>query len=131
MIKGTTAQFKLKLPCTKADLLWATMTVGQTGNSGTTSAPLPIIKRKSDCTGDDTSKELYFSLTALETARFSEKLKAYVQFRAQNNEGTVFGNRTMYVTVYPMSDAILDEDDPIIPEPGGEELTVLDAGEIV
>jgi hypothetical protein len=131
MIKGTTAQFKFKLPCTKEELLWATMTVGQRGNSGTTSAPLPIIKRKADCSEPDTSKELCISLNALETMRFSEKLKAYVQFRAQRNDGTVFGNRTMYVSVYPMSDDILNEDDPMMPESNGENLIVLDAGAII
>lgn len=131
MIKGTTAQFNFKLPCTKAELLWATMTVGQRGNSGTTSAPLPIIKRKSDCSQPDTSNKLCFSLNALETMRFSEKMKAYVEFRAQRNDGTVFGNRTKYVSVYPMSNDILDQDTPVIPEPNSEELIVLDAGTII
>lgn len=131
MIKGTTAQFNFKLPCTKAELLWATMTVGQRGNSGTTSAPLPIIKRKIDCSEPDTSNKLCFSLNALETMRFSEKMKAYVQFRAQRNDGTVFGNRTKYVSVYPMSDDILDQDVPMLPESSGEDLIVLDAGTII
>lgn len=131
MIKGTTAQFNFKLPCTKAELLWATMTVGQRGNSGTTSAPLPIIKRKSDCSQPDISNKLCFSLNALETMRFSEKMKAYVEFRAQRNDGTVFGNRTKYVSVYPMSNDILDQDTPVIPEPNSEELIVLDAGTII
>jgi hypothetical protein len=131
MIKGTTAQFKFKLPCKKSELLWATMTVGQTGNPGTTSAPLPIIKRKIDCPQPSDSTELCISLDALETMRFSEKLKAYVQFRAQRLDGTVFGSRTKYITVYPMSNDILDEDDPISPGHTGEELVIFDAGAII
>lgn len=131
MIKGTTAQFKFKLPCTKSELLWATMTVGQNGNSGTTDAPLPIIKKLVDCPMPEASSELCVSLTALETMRFSEKIKAYVQFRAQRNDGTVFGNRTKYVSVYPMSDAILDEDDPVMPSPNDEGLVILDGQSII
>ena len=131
MIRGTTAQFKFKLPCTKEDLFWATITVGQTGNTGTTDAPLPIIKKLENCSAPNTSKELCVSLDALETMRFSEKIKAYVQFRACRKDGTVFGNRTKYVSVYPMSDAILDQNDPIIPSPNSEGLVILDAGSII
>jgi hypothetical protein len=131
MIKGTTAQFKFKLPCTKEDLLWATITVGQTGNNGTVDAPLPIIKKLIHCSAPNTSNELCVSLDALETTRFSEKIKAYVQFRAQRKDGTVFGNRTKYVSVYPMSDVILDQDVPIIPSVENEGLITLDAGRII
>lgn len=131
MIKGTTAQFAFKLPCTKEELLWTTITVGQTGNSGTNGAPLPIIKRLADCPDPMTSTELHISLSPLETMRFSEKLKAYVQFRAQRNNGSVFGNKTKYVSVYPMSDEILDGDDPILPDYIDDGWVILDGRPII
>ena len=126
MIRGTTAQYRFKLPCTKEELLWATITVGQRGNEGTTEAPLPIIKKLVNCPMPNESKELCISLDATETMRFSEKIKAYVQFRAQRKDGSVFGNKTRYYTVYPMSDEILDADDPIIPTPNNDGYIVLD-----
>lgn len=131
MIRGTTAQFKFKLPCTKEDLHWATITIGQTGNTGTSDAPVPIIKRLSNCPMPNESNELCISLDALETMRFSEKVKAYVQFRAQRKDGTVFGNRTKYISVYPMSNEILDQDDPIMPSYNGEDIVVFDAKSIL
>jgi hypothetical protein len=132
MIKGTTAQFKFKLPCPKSEVLWATITVGQKGNTGTTDAPVPIIKKLADCSNPVTSNELCISLSALETMRFSEKIKAYVQFRAQRADGTVFGNRTKYISVYPMSDTILDEDVPIVPPSSNDEgLVILDGQSII
>lgn len=131
MIKGTTAQYKFKLPCTKEDLLWATIKFWQTGNTGTTDAPLPITKKLNDCDSPEGSHELYVSLLPDETMRFSEKVKAKMQFRAQRKDGTVFGNRTKYITVYPMLDDILDEDKPIIPSDSTENLVIFDAGTIL
>ena len=131
MIKGTTAQFKFKLPCTKEKLLWVTMTVGQTGNPGPEGAPLPIIKRLADCPDPMDSTELHISLTPLETMRFSEKRKAYVQFRGQRSDGSVFGNKTKYVPVYPMSDDILDSDDPILPGSNGDDWIIFDGQPIL
>ena len=39
MIRGTTAQFKFKLPYAKNELQWITMKFWQPGNDGTTEAP--------------------------------------------------------------------------------------------
>lgn len=126
MIRGTTAQFKFKLPCTKGELLWATIKFWQRGNTGTVQAPLPITKKLIHCDAPDGSTELYVSLTAEETARFSDKYKAYVQFRAQNaTNGTVFGTKPQLVTVYPMLDEILDED-PMLPDANDDGWIVLD-----
>ena len=123
MIRGTTAQFKFKLPYPKAELSWATIKFWQPGN---TNAYLPITKKLVHCDSPEDSTELYVSLTADETMRFSEKYKAKVQLRAQHAEsGTVFGNRTQLITVYPMNDEILGED-PTLPAENEEGWVVLD-----
>lgn len=115
MIRGTTAQYKFKLPYKKSELVWATIKFWQPGNLGTTQAPLPITKKLEHCDSPDDSTELCVSLTPEETSRFSEKYKAKTQIRAQHSEsGTVFGSRPQLITVYPMNDEILDED-PILP----------------
>lgn len=127
MIRGTTAQFKFKLPYTKAELIWATIKFWQPGN---TNSYLPITKKLEHCDGPEDSTELCVSLTAEETQRFSEKYKAKVQLRAQHAEsGTVFGSRPQLVTVYPMHDEILDED-PTLPAENEDGWIILD-GETV
>lgn len=131
MIRGTTARFNFKLPCTKDDLFWVTVKFWQQGNSGTPEAPLPIKKTLAHCSTGSDSDEICVSLTALETMRFSDKTKAQVQFRAQRKDGTVFGNKTRYVPVYPMRDDILDDDAPIIPDSNTETLIIFDAGTVI
>ena len=126
MIRGTTAQFKFKLPYTKEELAWATIKFWQPGNSGTTEAPLPITKRLDHCEPSDDLQELCVSLTAEETSRFSDKYKAKVQLRAQHlDNGTVFGSRPQLITVYPMLDAIIEED-PTMPGANDEGFVILD-----
>ena len=131
MIRGTTAQFKFKLPYRNDDLLWATIKFWQLCNTGTTDAPLPITKTLSHCsTSDDDRKELCVSLTAEETTRFSEKSKARVQIRAQHINGTVIASRQQLITVYPINDDIVDDD---VVSPGAEEqngLIIFDGGAI-
>lgn len=58
MIRGTTAQFKFKLPCAKGNLLYATVKFWQPGNSGTLESPLPITKRLADCYGFEPSEPI-------------------------------------------------------------------------
>ena len=111
MIRGTTAQFKFKLPYAIGDLQWVVMQFWQPGNNGTPVAPLPIVKKKTELSGDD--KELLVSLTSHETLRFTDKLKARVQLRAQHSNGTVFASRQELVTVYPLPDNLVNE--PVIP----------------
>ena len=119
MIRGTTAQFKFNLPYTKAELMWVTIKFWQLGN---TSTLLPITKTLEHCDAPDNSKELYVSLTAEETMRFSEKRKANVQLRARANDGTIFGCSPKLITVYPMYGDITG--DPTLP-PGEGEYPVL------
>lgn len=128
MIRGTTAQFKFKLPYTKAELLWVTIKFWQAGNP---SSNLPITKKLVHCDALDDSTELSVSLTADETMRFSEKYKAKVQLRAQHTEsGTVFGTRPQLITVYPMHDDILEEDS-MMPAQNDEGWIVLDGESIL
>lgn len=119
MIRGTTAQFKFKMPYTLSELLWATMQFWQPGNNGTTEAPLPIIKKKTDFSGDGDSRELLVSLTSEETLRFTDKMKARVQLRAQHENGTVFASHQEIVTVYPLPDDLVVEQDPMPEEDNG------------
>lgn len=127
MIRGTTAQFKFKLPYTKAELEWVTIKFWQPNNPNKF---LPITKDKSMCGGDPDSKEIYVSLTAEETSRFSDKYKAKAQLRALHSaSGTVFGSRTQLITVYPMSDDILEEN-PMLPTEIKEDWVIFDAGTV-
>ena len=124
MIRGTTAQFKFKLPCLKRDLDFATIKFWQSNNPN---ERLPIIKTLSNCGGTDSLPELRVSLSPEETARFSDKYKAKIQFRAAYN-GHVFGNKKiMLLTVYPMSDDLI-EIGPALPTEN--QLVVFDGQEI-
>lgn len=127
MIRGTTTQFKFKLPYTKEELEWVRIKFWQPGN---TSTLLPITKALEHCDSSDDSTELCVSLTAEETSRFSEKYKARVQLRGQCvDSGTVFGSRQTLLTVYPMRDDIIEED-PTLPPVNEEGLIVFDGGTI-
>ena len=128
MIRGTTAQFKFKLPYTKSELEWITIKFWQPGNN---TYFLPITKRLEHCDAADDSKELYVSLTPEETALFSDKYKARVQLRARCiTSGTTFGCRTKIITVYPMPDDIIEED-PMLPAENEEGWIVLDGETII
>jgi len=129
MIRGTTAQFKFKLPYAKTDIMLATIRFWQPNNPN---GNLPIIRsldqeKLNDCFVSDDSKELCISLTSEETMRFSDKYKARVQLRAQHTDGTTFGSRPQIITVYPMPDDIIE---PTLPNANEEGWIILD-GETV
>ena len=127
MIRGTTAQFKFKLPYPKAELSWTTIKFWQPNNP---SRLLPITRKLEDCTAPDDSNELCVSLTAEETSRFLDKYKANLQLRGQHMEsGTVFGSKPILFTVYPMNDDILEED-PNMPSENAEGIILLDGDTI-
>ena len=125
MIRGTTVQYKFKLACTKSNLNWITISLWQENNP---SSLLPVVKTLDDCYDADDSNELHITLTEEETARFSDKYKAKLQFRAQRKDnGLVFGNeKPEVITVYPMFDA----DKLIIPDAGGDNLIIFDGQSI-
>lgn len=57
------------------------------------------------------SNELHVSLTANETMRFSERHKAKMQFRAMlKSNGKVISCKPKLITVYPINDALLEDD---------------------
>lgn len=130
MIRGTTAQFRFKIPYKKEELLWATMKFWQPGNNGTPMAPLPITKKKDHCSAPNDSYELCINLTSEETLRFSDKLKARVQLRAQTIDGATFASRETLISVYPINDDIVT-DDPELPDLDSMGLIVLDGKPIV
>lgn len=55
-------------------------------------------------------KELCVTLDPTETMRFSDKIKARVQMRAQHISGVVIPTFVEYVTVYPMQDDLANDD---------------------
>lgn len=128
MIRGTTAQFKFKLPYPISELSWATIKFWQPNNP---SKLLPIVKKLQDCGGSDDSYDLCISLTAEETSRFLDKYKAKVQLRAlHENSGTIFGTHPALVSVYPMPDDIIEED-PSLPPVNPEGWVIFDGKAIV
>lgn len=111
MIRGTTAQFKFKIPYSLNQLEWVNVKFWQPNNPH---EDLPITKYKTDCT-EISDGEVCVCLTATQTAMFSDKYKAIVQLRAQpilTIGGPVFGCRQRLITVYPMLDDIIEEDTP-------------------
>jgi hypothetical protein len=130
MIRGTTAQFKFKLPYSKEALDWVTIKFWQPGNP---SERLPITKTKTNCSSTDNLNEICVSLSATETSLFSDKYKAKVQLRAQPAFGAPFGSRQQLFTVYPMLDEIIEEDPTTDPEtpPVEDEWIILDGETIV
>ena len=125
MIRGTTAQFKFKLPYPKDECEWIRIKFWQPHNP---SELLPITKIKDNCDAPKDPKEIYVSLTAEETSRFLDRYKGKLQLRGQCN-GTVFGCKSCLFTVYPMPDDIIEED-PTLPPENEEGWIILD-GEIV
>jgi hypothetical protein len=127
MIRGTTAQFKFKLPYSKDELEWITIKFWQPGNPNKS---LPITKNKSNCDESD-SHEICVSLLASETLKFSDKYKAKVQLRAQPLGGIVFGSKQQLITVYPMLDEIIGEDTVIEDVQTQDDWVIFDGGMVV
>jgi hypothetical protein len=128
MIRGTTAQFKFKLPYSIEELDWIRIKFWQPKNQHDL---LPITKVKSNCEATNTQNEICVSLNATETSYFSDKYKAIVQLRAQPVGGTVFGSKQQMFTVYPMSDDIIDSDVPSDPGNTIDDWTILNGGYIL
>ena len=124
MIRGTTAQFKFKLPYKFSELNPIKIVFWQPGNND---RYLPIEKTETHCSqSDDDEYCLCVSLDPKETMRFSDKLKARVQLRAYHN-GAAFASRQQLITVYPINDEVIDTE---LPEPDGEGWVILDGENI-
>lgn len=128
MIRGTTAQFKFKLPYPMEDIDWIRIKFWQPNNQHEL---LPVTKAKSNCEQTDIPNEICVSLSATETSYFSDKYRAVVQLRAQPFGGSVFGSKQQQFSVYPMSDDIIDSDIPSEPNNTVEDWTVLKGGYIL
>ena len=105
MIRGTTAQFKFKMPYMYDDVTTIKIIFWQPGNNGSDPEhPLPIVKTREQCEKTMVSTEVAVRLNQDETLRFSEKTKAFVQLRAIATDGTVFATKQEPITVYPLYD---------------------------
>ena len=130
MIRGTTAQFRFHIPYKFDEINWVTIKFWQKGNTGTTESPLPITKRKTDCYTSSNPNEICVSLNPDETSRFSDQLKAYVQLRAQTEDGITFASNQELITVYPINNEMIAEDPDLpVPEPG-DSVVLLDGSTI-
>ena len=133
MIRGTVQPFKFTLPCKNTELEWVKIYFSQSNNPTQT---LPIIKNINDCGPRNTSDQLdgtntlWVSLTAYDTAQFSDKYKAKMQFLAKPVDGVVFGIEPYLITVYPMPDDIIVTD-PTTPSTNIENWIVLDGAQII
>ena len=130
MIRGTTAQFKFNLPYNFDQERTIKITFWQNGNPGTPEAPLPIIKYTNHCIrSNENPREISVILDQSETLRFSDKRKAFVQLRGQSTDGTIFGNKPVPITVYPLcEDDILPNSTP--PSSEHEGWLIIDGGDI-
>lgn len=128
MIRGTTAQFRFNIPYTFDELGWVNITFWQPGNNGTIEHPLPIIKTQDQCNAPNSPNEVCVTLNSEETARFSDKQKAYVQLRAQA-DGNIFASKQEQITVYPINDELL-EGDLDLPAPSEDGWIILDGSTI-
>ena len=130
MIRGTVQPFKIILPCLNTELEWIKIRFSQSNNPN-----LPIIKQKEDCgprntqNAFDGTNVLYVTLSAYDTAQFSDKYKAKMQLRAKPIDGMEFGMLEQLITVYPMPDDLIDPD-IVIPE-ASDDWVVFDGGSII
>lgn len=115
MIRGTTTQFKFKLPYSKRDIVLAEAKFWQSGNTKGLNRgyPLPIIKpyeRTLSDEGDVVTQypwnwiddyTLLVRLDQQESLTFSDKYKARVQLRIRTEDGLVFASPQQIINVYP------------------------------
>ena len=70
------------------------------------------------------------NLNPEETSRFSDQLKAYVQLRAQTEDGITFASNQELITIYPINNEMIAEDPDLpVPEPG-DSVVLLDGSTI-
>ena len=131
MIRGTTQDFKFKMPYDYDDVPLITIVFWQKNNNGPEeSRPLPITKYHDDCmVSENNNKEITVTLLPEETARFLDDRKAYVQLTGTTASGIRFGNSPpREITVYPIhNDSVLGD---IVPSSESNGFMVLDGGNI-
>lgn len=131
MTRGGNAEFRFNLPYDFSSIATVKVTFWQDGYNGPTDdRPLPIIKVREQCRLGSKPTELSVTLNQEETLRFTDKKKAKVQLQAKTTTGIPIVSRTQYISVYPVhDDSILDDD--ILPTPNPEEWLFLDGQNII
>ena len=133
MIRGTTQSFKIDLPCKNTDLEYITIFFSQPNNPNRN---LPRIKELHHCGPRNNENELdgtnniSVSLSAWETAQFSDKYKARMQLRAKPKDGVEFAMQEYLITVYPMPDDLINMN-PSLPPETSDEFVIFDGDSIV
>ena len=107
MIRGTSQQFKFKLPYQYEELTEVNVAFWQEGNQGTQDYKLPILKHLEDCSPNNDGTALYITLNSKETMAFECDSKAFVQLWATTSNHS-FGSREKQFTVYPINPALLE-----------------------
>lgn len=132
MVRGTTAQFKFRLPYDICDISVIKITFWQKENSGPDpSRPLPIVKVLDQCGQSNLPNEITVTLTKEETLRFADDRKAYVQLQGKTADKVAFASKQETITVYPVyDDSILDDDIVPTPTPDVDGVIYLDAGRV-
>lgn len=128
MVRGTTTQFRFKLPRKSSELESVKIVFWQDGYSGPSAdRPLPIIKTLKQCSVLNSEYELNITLSQEETLRFSDDRKGYVQLHALAIDGLAYSHKKREITVYPLEDdSILG--DVVIPTPQPDGVVILDGG---
>ena len=127
MIRGTTEEFRFKIPYTQEEVQSFEITFWQKGLYGTAEHPFPINKTElSPGVSWYDANTIKVVLTADETLRFTDKLKGYAQFAGCTINNFTFSHIPTTYTVYPLRTSI-DVDD-IMPSKDG--IIILD-GDVV
>lgn len=114
MIRGTSQQFKFKLPYEFSKLTEVNIAFWQDNNQGTEDYALPIIKHLGDCTPNALGTVMYVTLNSKETLAFDTDKKAYVQLWATTVDGFPFGSREKPFTVYPINEVLLPTSEDVV-----------------
>ena len=133
MIRGTNAEFRFKLPYDFAEIPTIKITFWQDNNDGPSSdKPLPLVKVREQCRGIQGQPNMCrVILNQEETLRFTEKRKAKVQLRGLTATGVPIASQQQLITVYPIQDDAVLDDDIILPAPTYDELVLLDGQRII
>lgn len=132
MIRGTNAEFRFKLPYDFAEIPTIKITFWQDNNDGPSSdRPLPLVKVREQCRGVQGQPNMCrVILNQEETLRFTEKRKAKVQLKGLTSTGTPIASPQQLITVYPIYDDTVLDDDVILPTPTYDGFVVLDGQSI-
>ena len=132
MIRGTTAQFKFKLPYNVSEIGLIKITFWQENYNGPDATrPLPIVKTLKQCNYCDSPNEVTVKLNKEETLRFSDERKAYVQIQGKTIDRVAFAGKKSEIMVYPIyDDSILDDEIVPTPTPLPDDVVILDGSTI-